>query len=519
MKNDSEDLQQYFKHINTEISDDIKKFVREDVFRYSEYLFIKKVNGIGRAYCSKCNKEFDVISCLKHNMDIRCPECGAHVQVKFLRYKRGNCYNEACFYWFEKSIVDPEVITCRGYYVTKDYAADYKNPKIDYDLQAIYIFSKQKSVMLKEEWGYNLWPNSMGLTRTIFDFNQGWLAPKMCYCSFESLDKAVKGTSYQYLPYKPFEGHYSMVKLFDEYSRHPGIEYLIKEGFSSLVASKIKGCCLTHGTINWSGENIFEILKINKADLRQIRSKEIYVTFIFLKIFQDSKKYHWGLSVEEVKKISDDYSYSYNDLRKIAMHTSIKKTLKYIKKQYKEFNGEKNNRRYFCGEDVITTFNDYIQDCKTLNMDLKKEQILFPKDLYKAHQHLTKQIKIKENKKYDVLIKARVKSLEKYNFQDDKYLIRPAASCTEIIEEGSKLNHCVATHYLIPHAEGKTNILFVRKRNNPDKPYCTVEVKDNEVRQAYIKNDIVPDKETLNFIEKFKKATLIVVNKKARISA
>ena len=60
---------------------------------------------------------------------------------------------------------------------------------------------------------------------------------------------------------------------------------------------------------------------------------------------------------------------------------------------------------------------------------------------------------------------------------------------------------------------------FVRKLSEPDKPYCTVEVKDNTVRQSYIKDDKVPDKETLQFIEVFKKERLQMKKRKVKTRA
>lgn len=500
--------EEYLIYVNQRVTEDIKKFVDDEVFRTSEYIFVKKEKGINKAFCTKCHKEFEIED-VKHNEEGLCPSCGASVTVKLTRYGRKNCTNEACFYYFEKSVIDPQVVICKGYYVTRDYH-DYKNPNTKYELNAVYIFKAKKSVMLNANYGWG-WP--WNEHSTIFDFNTGWLAPKMCYCSFESIGEAIKDTSFQHIPYKEFQGHFSMVKLFDEYSKHPCIEYLVKEGLINLVEDKLRGYA-TLRSINWNGKTIFKVLKMNKADLRELRSKNVHIDFEFLKIFQDSKKMKWNLTIEEMKNILEKYSCYYDALRNDAKYSPLKRVLKYLSKQYTKFNGTKANRHYYSEFQPITIYKDYLGDCKLLGLDMKNEHVLFPKDLYKEHQHTTKQIKIKENKKYDDMIKKRVKSLEKYTFQDENYLIRPAKSSKEIIEEGSELNHCVATHYLIPYAKGETNILLLRKTLEPDKPFCTVEVKDNEVKQAYIKNDIIPPKDTLAFIEKFKKAKLMGKNKK-----
>lgn len=504
--------EEYLKHVNLNVTEQIKKFIKDEVFGESEYLFYNSSNDSQIAYCTKCEHEFTTID-LHHNERGICPICGASVTAKSLRYGRKNCSNEACFYYFEKSIIDSNVVVCKGYYVNKNYAVDYKNPKVACNLYAIYIFENRKTTMLKKDW----WGNNLEKRSSVYDFNQGWLAPKMCYCSFESIEKAIQGTNLQYLPYKTFQGHYSMVQLFEEYSRHPCIEYLVKEGLGNLVEEKLNGY-KTHRAVNWNGKTIFKVLKINKLDLREIKSKKVNVTFEFLKVLQDAKKQNWEVSTEEVVKIAKTYLSHYDELKKITEYSSIRKILKYLSKQYAKFNETKQDKHYYMEDSVLLKLKDYIADCKLLGMDVKKEQVLFPKNLYTAHQNTTKQIKIKENKKYDAQIKERAKSLENYIFQHEGYFIRPAKSSLDLIEEGAALNHCVATHYTAPYAKGETNIFFIRKVSEPDKPFCTVEVKNNEVRQAYIKDDKVPNNETLKFIDIFKLEKLNS-KKKIRIPA
>lgn len=497
--------EEYFKHVSTDVSEDIKKFVRDEVFGNSEYLFVTKTKDGNRGYCTKCNSEYDV-KYVAHNERGICPACGASVTSKSTRYGRKNCKNEACFYYFEKSMADPEVVVCKGYYVAKDYDQSYKSPKTEYTLVAIYIFESGNTKMLESNWSYYN-GSSWEERKSVYDFNRNGLAMKMCYCSFKSMEKAIQGTGFKYMPHKALQGHVSMVKLFEEYSKHPGIEYLIKEGFENLVEDKLKGYS-TYSTVNWNGKTIFKILKINKLELREIKSKKICVTFEFLKVLQDAKKQKWGLSMEEAIEIASKYYAYYRTLKDASEYSSVKKLLKYFSKQYLKYNGAKKNRHYYDEGGVLNKFKDYVADCKILNMDVKREQVLFPKDLYTAHQNTTKQIKIKENKKYDAQIRKRARELEKNIFEKEGYLIRPAQSSLELIEEGTVLNHCVAAHYTIPYANGDTNIFLVRKSSEPNKPYCTVEVKDNKVRQAYIKDDKVPDKETLKFIDMFKSEKL-----------
>ena len=55
----------------------------------------------------------------------------------------------------------------------------------------------------------------------------------------------------------------------------------------------------------------------------------------------------------------------------------------------------------------------------------------------------------------------------------------------DLFEEGRKLNHCVGS-YADRISEGKTCICFVRKKEEPDQPYFTVEVSPFEERVRQI---------------------------------
>lgn len=54
---------------------------------------------------------------------------------------------------------------------------------------------------------------------------------------------------------------------------------------------------------------------------------------------------------------------------------------------------------------------------------------------------------------------------------------------SELKREGEALHHCVGT-YIDKVAKGETNIFFVRKEKEPDKPYYTLEFKNNKIVQC-----------------------------------
>lgn len=513
--------EEYLKHFDLHVSDGIKSFV-EEILKDKEYLFVRneyeseplsneKVK-VQYGYCSHCRKEFKTGEHLKHNEVIICPECGAEIAVKNIGYGKKCLMNDFCFYWFDKSIIDPKVVTCKGYYLRKDYYKDYKNPHYEYSIQALYIFDTRanKSVMLK----HNYWEDNYEERSSIFDFNINWLGNKYCYCSFESLDAAVKDTIFQYSRYKNRCGQTSIVKYLDKFCKYPWIEQLEKMHFNKLVDSLENGWT-TFNAINYKGKDIFKKLKLNRGEVKQLANMSLKekLTPNVLRIYQLNRENGFKASFEEALELDKITKYSTEDVYKFVKIIGTNKVIKYCNKQYTQFN----NDSYFGKGSVISKWRDYLNNCKKLNWDITDKSILFPKDLQKAHNHTTKLINAEKNKEVDKKIKRRLPKLKKkYFFKDNTFFIRPAESSEDLINEGGTLNHCVAVHYMKPYANKETDILMIRRIDNPTQPLVTVEVKNGEIRQAYGKNDTIPQKDVQEFIEKFKSEILenIKSNKK-----
>jgi hypothetical protein len=54
---------------------------------------------------------------------------------------------------------------------------------------------------------------------------------------------------------------------------------------------------------------------------------------------------------------------------------------------------------------------------------------------------------------------------------------------TDLYEEGRKLSHCVGS-YARSVIDGQSIIVFLRRNNNLDVPYCTVELREKQIVQV-----------------------------------
>ena len=141
-------------------------------------------------------------------------------------------------------------------------------------------------------------------------------------------------------------------------------------------------------------------------------------------------------------------------------------------------------QRIECGGRVsCTELLDYWNMINEINNGLPVE-IMFPKRLEDAHDEAMLRIEEKVNEEINRGIAALARAMEDYTFTDEELglFIRPAASQTELIKEGKILHHCVGS-YAKDVSLFKTCILFIRRIENPDKPFFTLEYKNGHVEQ------------------------------------
>lgn len=500
----------YLKHTSSKITKDIETFTTNIVFENSRYIFTTR-NGKKEetGFCTHCKAEFKTDK-PKHNSKYKCPSCDSNCIVKQSWRGHRGLHDEACFVYYMKSKIDPNILIAKGYYAVRNYNGDYKNVYNQYTIEALYIFDikNNKSKMFKKSWYGS---GEFSETSSIYSFNINSLARHPFYYSIKNIENAIKGNEFKYSPYKEYT-NYSMLKFFDLYTKYPIIEQITKVGLKNLISDKLRGYG-THKAINWNGKDIFKMLKINRKDLKDIKQSEVLVSPLFLKLYQLSQKYKANLTPKVVKDIEFLVSNNLDDFMKILKLTTFTKAYNYIKKQ-------QNIKRKDLYVNVISTWKDYIADCIKLDMDLTEDNVLLPKDIYATHQNTIKQVKITADVSLNIAISKRLKVLNKYNFEINGLLIRPAHDSLELLEEGKALTHCVGG-YAVKYSKGDTNIFFIRKVSESDKPYFTIEIIKDKIIQVHGKNNRSPDDDVKEFIKMFtsEKLEKQIKKEKIRLSA
>lgn len=151
----------------------------------------------------------------------------------------------------------------------------------------------------------------------------------------------------------------------------------------------------------------------------------------------------------------------------------------------------------------LATLRDY------WNMTLETEkrvsdEMMFPKDLRRAHDRAVERYEAKKNRKENEQIKNQAEKLKKYIFTDAETMlcIRPVGSCAELIREGRELHHCVAS-YAKNVAQGKTSIFLIRRIDAPDVPFYTLELRNGKIIQDHGLKNCLQTPEVLAFEKKW----------------
>jgi DNA-directed RNA polymerase subunit RPC12/RpoP len=494
---DQKEMQKIVSHFPREVSKEIENFITNTVLLNSRYVFVQRSKGSKQqyGYCTHCKKQFKTND-LKHNQDTQCPECKSLCIVKQSGLGRSQLVDSAYFVWYEKSLVNSQAMVARGIYVKRDYSGDYRKVVTEHSTVVYYLFEPgQSSMMMAYGWGGWAIRKEVGtLYHTTMNYNR-------CYVSIESIHSAVKGTPFQYSTWENYLDYSEdMVQFFDLAAKYPCIEYLSKMGLQHLITHKLRGFN-TYRAINWRGKTINKVLRLSKVEIKELLTIKHKTTPLTLHSYHHFKKQGIQLTFEEAHELCNFIDgYRKVDLNKITEYAPLARVIKYIFRQLAKPGVKK---RYSSADSIVGALRDYIRDCIELGMDLTQEHVLFPNNLYEAHQKTIRKVKIKVDESLNLKITARLKELEIFRFEYQDLLIRPAASSIELFEEGKKLNHCVGG-YSKNYADGKTNLFVLRKASDPDKPFYTVEMIGKEIVQVRGLRNCKATKEIEAFMKVFK---------------
>lgn len=422
-------------------------------------------------YCTNCNKSFRnkklVVGKYK-----KCPNCNQTYEIRQSNLKYHDIYD--CV-----GIVD----RYKDYFIIRyfEIASHFKNGNWSRDIceYGRKIFDENFKELheiinnhVRTGIGFcNVFHDNYMFDNNWHYFNSYWkeLGDNLIFYP-GNIKKVLKNTQYQYsqmwtlAKHKEYFDLRSLLHLYDD-----STEFLIKLKLYNLVGNHIRG------------KNFEERFGINKNFLpfmqkNNIDSEELDILRFYKKKNVKTIRYFKNTMIsEEMIKY------------KVDLDELLKRT-NYSTRFHHEY----------C---------DYLRFAEKLKFDMKDKRILYPKDIIEKHNKLLAQIEIKKNKKINRDILKRFKELKKYIFKSKKYIIYPAKSFEELIDESSQQDNCVRD-YAERYANKECDIYFMRLLKSPIISLVTVEVRNNKVVQQRIMGNEDTTYEQKKFLEKWEKEVL-----------
>jgi hypothetical protein len=264
-----------------------------------------------------------------------------------------------------------------------------------------------------------------------------------------------KSDLFKYINFEGLEinGFYLVRHFLQESGRKYALELLIKSGRKKLAEVYVNdgfGCDIKH------------VLKYNSKLLNNPSANKLRLASQLGEIV-----YQRGM----LSYLDKYYSRVGELLKKLLEYTTFKKFHKYCKEQlekgYSQFRAKSNY-------DFLRDYLDY----RELNTEFGLPD--YPKDLYEAKELLREQQEQIKLKKYLKKVKQRAKELKV--LENNNFIVMPPRSVEDFVNEGKVLHHCIA-QYISRYANKECDIYFVRKIENPEKPFVTVEINGGEILQ------------------------------------
>ena len=315
----------------------------------------------------------------------------------------------------------------------------------------------------------------------------------------------MKGTLLQYSAAEEYtkEENVNLIEYMKRYQEIPQLEMLVKLGLTGVAKEIVEYRC---GIIADSrAERPDQFLGIRKERVKQLidrnGDKEL------LQAMKLEKRMGAVWTDEQLEHIAEA-GLSRGQIEGATAYMSLQQLLNRIRKYAGCDWGTKCVRALQRLRNTATTYIDYLNMRLALGYDLHNSVYQQPRDLTAAHTKMVTESSKKEADKRLAEVKTRFSDIRKqyrklrnrYFWEDENLLIRPARSAEEIVMEGRILHHCVGGDgYLGKHNRGETYILMLRQQEDPEIPYITVEIhaESSRIIQWYGAHDKKPDEKAV----------------------
>ena len=468
---------QAFKSIRQmpeELPDFVQEWAKKSMGKWMFYMKVKRGSYI--AVCEACGKKVHLTRARSSRV-IECPACGADVTLKDGTKTGGVGTSQACAYVEQ----DGDAFTQRLFECYK--ACYFHGLEIDVE----YHFTEEERNFRRAERKATLFsyhPKAQGRNAGEWTagsgrvHGQGWsgwrLRDRAINTYPYNLPAVLHGTPYQYSALDVAAENNLVNPMFylNDYDDEPKLELLYKIGLYRAAAE----------ITEYYGDDARRMMRAVRSlkDLgigsRAEAAECARMTVEQIVARKEIKA--WKINEEERaaavefvvclnQRSGTDFRYDF---------ISRERMFRYFQAQRADYPEVKN---------FIADYTDYISECSLLGANVNDTAVKMPHSLKRAHDWATVERKVQEKQAYEELVAAVYDSLHTLTeWSDGVFQIIMPHSAREIVEEGVRQNHCVG-RYVERVATGESVILFLRRAEDPEKNFYTVEIK-KDMRRCHI---------------------------------
>lgn len=501
-KRHKSEIEQIDAVMNTvpELPKDFDDWILNSAFIRETYLIYHYGDKENKAYCTHCKKDVRLRIIPKHNTNGICPSCRRNALQKSWKKQKylfdnknvgiiqpltdGSGYMLRKFKCkIERVLENDWKVDFAGCWETERFRLDHNFRKVEY-----FEFGEYKNT------GVNRWCHELNHG---FNSYYGYGQSDDCVLYYRNLKRMRKDTELKYMPIEELwrhnQGYYGeVISMFWNIRHRPRIEYFLKAHLYNLAWDLAKGYC-REGLIDWEAKKPWQALNITKDQLAMCAKMNINARQ--LSVLQTGN--HMGIKLNPkqitffTKEIGPDLAAD------IFCYGHVEKMMRYMKQLKTEIT-------------KLGDYVDYLEDVRRLQIPPSAD-VLFPKKFTETHQRLALQRQEKEDalKKMEICEKDKVlkqmlpELREIYEIEDDNFVMILPTCKEDFNREGRENHNCVGGSYYDKMLKGNCVIMFLRRKTEPEKAFCTVEMNGSRVVQCRsIRNGTAPE-DAEKFMSKF----------------
>ncbi len=484
--------------------EDMKKWIFTERLKLAPWFYSYSHKHTQKGKCSVCKNESQLDGVRDYAKRI-CPVCGAEIQCINIRAKRYTAYCASKIDWANSCDTVYHQILSDGKFLSRYF---FSITRYEYDIDTGEINRKDELTEYSRDFWEIVREQQIAALDSVYEKRAEWEKVsrrsiryvKLGACWPGNLDELVHATgipTIQNMDIAPLCAKWGrhIIELLNGLKTAPVVENLGKEGLHSLAESIIYGYGAADGLGVCSSNKPYKFLGVSKTILPFFA--EIDVSVFQVKVWREL-----GLTEKDIKafcKLCNECAEHLSEVSKIMLkyRLPIVRLSNYLEKQRTKMQRKSG---------VGIFFIDYVVSAEKLGFDLTgNRELFFPQDIKKEHDRCNDLVFIKESTVQNEHLQRRTKLLERLSYKDKKFIIRPLRSMEDFINESNKLDHCVKT-YTKRCVEGTANIFGLRKIDEPDEPYFTVNISsDGRLIENHGLHNVLPTSEVKAFVDKWLK--------------